>query len=290
MANIKPLLRVLIKSLVVVALLYIGFRFMGDFPSKQSGTLTLIAWIGYELYEKLNSSQRAEHVFSPFCVSVHPNWYELLSDFKLVHTKEEWERLYSAANQTPDGDYTVFRHGFAFTVITPPADDGLLPGLTFWDNRKRFLTEVDISESVIEIGHKFKRGEGHQFFHHPAYSNLPRFAFKWGRRGYEIGLEVQDDWWKHLCSDGELGELAKIKDHKDYPCGTTRLVVATLPYSEFGPYYQSNDYANVKKQREVIDKQLVANGWKRKIERDSEIRDPWSRIEHKYFSVSHRGI
>ena len=291
MANVKPLVWVLIKSLAFGAVLYAGFRFMGDFSPQQSGVLTFVVWVGYGLYEAVNSSRRVENVFSPFCVSVHPNWYELLSDFKLIHAKEEWHRLYGAANDTSDGNYAVFRHGFAFTVIRPPADDGLLPGLTFWDNRKRFLAEVELSEPIIEIEGKLLRQEKeHPFFHHPRWSSLPRLSFKWGSGGYEIGLEVQNDWWEQLRRDGTLGDLAKIKEHKDHLCGTTRLVIAKLPYSELGLYYRANDYGQVKKQRELMDKELEANGWKRKLEEDSEIRDPWSRVEHKYFAVSHRSI
>jgi hypothetical protein len=48
--------------------------------------------------------------------------------------------------------------------------------------------------------------------------------------------------------------------------------------------------AEQQKVQEESDKQLVANGWQRKADRDSDIPDPWSRVEHKYFSVSHRSI
>ncbi len=156
-----------------------------------------------------------------------------------------------------------------------------------------FLAEVELSEALIEIEDEFTRpgrGEEHPFFHHPRWSSLPRLCFKWGTGGYEIGLEVQDDWWEHLRGSKGMGELAKVKEHRDHLCGTTRLVIATLPYSEFGLYYQSVDYDSMKKLQEVMDKQLEANGWKRKVERDSEIGDPWSHVEHKYFTVSHRSI
>ncbi len=71
---------------------------------------------------------------------------------------------------------------------------------------------------------------------------------------------------------------------------TTRLVVATLPYSEFAFYFEANDYDRFKAEQESRDKQLGSNAWTRKTYGDSEIRDPWLRIDHKYFAVTHREI
>ena len=116
-------------------------------------------------------------------------------------------------------------------------------------------------------------------------------VFRWGAHGYELGLEVEDKWWKERCESGELRELAKTKEDRDYLCGTSRLVVAILPYSEFAVYYQRVDYGKLEKLQAEWDGQLAANGWKRKeVDKNAEIQDPWSRVEHKYFSVSHRNI
>jgi hypothetical protein len=96
-----------------------------------------------------------------------------------------------------------------------------------------------------------------------------------------------------LCKSGQIGELAKTKKQTDHLCGTTRLEVSTLPYSEFSIYYHAADYRQIKKfkkQQEARDKQLEAHKWKRKVEGDAEIRDPWSRVEHTYFIVSHRHL
>ena len=56
------------KSLLFVALLYVFFRYAGDFSASQSAVLTAVAWLGYGLYEKLNLSRKTEDVFTPFCV------------------------------------------------------------------------------------------------------------------------------------------------------------------------------------------------------------------------------
>src|SRR5258708_21356493 len=123
-------IRILAKELAFLAAFYAGVRYLGDFTLRQSIALTFIALIGYELYVKLNASRRVERAFEPFCVSIYPNWYELLSDFKLIGGMEEWHRLREEAERVPASEYSVFRSGFHFTVIRPPSA-GLLPGLTF---------------------------------------------------------------------------------------------------------------------------------------------------------------
>jgi hypothetical protein len=122
-------IKVLAKELVFLAAFYAGVRYLGEFTLRQSIALTFIAWIGYELYAKLNASGRVGKGFEPFCVSIHPNWYELLSDFKLIGGMEEWHRLREEAERMPASEYNVFRSGFLFTVIGPPSENGLLPGL-----------------------------------------------------------------------------------------------------------------------------------------------------------------
>jgi hypothetical protein len=287
------IIKALGKTLLFVAALYVFFRYAGDFSASQSAVLTAVAWLGYGLYEKLNLPSKAEDVFTPFCVSFYPKWYPLLLDFKLLSGKEDWKLLCDAENKIPETEFSVFRQGFSFTVIRPPSSEGLLPGLTFWNNHKTFLNDLELEAAIIErdeedqpIGSEKK----HRFFDHPSWASLPRIVFKWGAGGYEIGLEVQIDWWKKRCQSGELNELANLKQHTDHLCGTTRIVIATLPYSEFAVYYRSIEYAEQQKLQEESDKQLLANGWQRKAARDSEISDPWSSVEHKYFSVSHRSL
>jgi hypothetical protein len=286
------IVKAMAKLLAVVGALYVFFRYVGNFSSQQSAALAFVLTVGYELYNDLNALRRASKAFEPFCVSIHPNWYELLSDFKLIGGMEEWHRLREEAGRVPASEYNVFRSGFLFTVMQPPSDQGLLPGLTYWNNHKMFLSDVELSASIVEMKDESvlpRLEEEHPFLKHPRWAQLPEVYFKWGIDGYELGLEVQLEWWENLCMSGGIGELAKTKTHKDHLCGTTRLVIATLPYAEFGIYYNV-PVDRMEKWEKVRNKQLEAHGWKRKVERDSEIRDPWSRVEHKYFAVAHREI
>jgi hypothetical protein len=251
---------------------------------------------GYGLYEELSASRRAESVFEPFCVSIHPKWYELLSDFKLIGGMEEWHRLREQAERVPASEYNVLRSGFLFTVIQPPSDQGLLPGLTYWNNHKMFLSKVELSASIVEIKDVWPGlEEEHPFLKHPRWAQLPEVYFKWGAGGYELGLEVQLEWWENLCKSGGIGELAKVETYKDPLCGTTRLLIATLPYSEFDIYYDGVEYdeKSLKKQQESRDQQLAEKGWERKdrpYNPEDGFQDPWSHVEHKYFEVAHREI
>jgi hypothetical protein len=89
---------------------------------------------------------------------------------------------------------------------------------------------------------------------------------------------------------GELGPLAKAETSTNHLTGTIRVTIATLPYSEFDLYYRAVDYKDMAKAQEERDKRLTAYGWKRNEDRNPEVSDPWSRIEHKYCSISHRGV
>lgn len=223
------------NSLLFVALLYVFFRYAGEFSTRQSVVLTAVGWMGSRLYERLNLSRKTEDVFTPFRVSCIPNWYELLSDFKLIRGQDDWKRLCDAANKLPASTFSALRQGgFSFTVIRPPSSGSMPPGLAFWNNEKTFLNDLELEASVIEPEDErlqLRHGEKHDFFDHPSFASLPRLVFKFGVGGYEIGLDVQAAWWEERCQSGELKELANVKQNKDYLCGTARLVVATLPYS-----------------------------------------------------------
>jgi|ERR1700722_18991497 len=284
-----PTVKALGKSLLFVAVLYAFFRYAGDFSTAQSVALTVVAWLGYGLYEKLRLSHKTEDVFTPFCVSFFPKWYELLSDLKLIRQDDDWKRLTDTVAKIPKSTFSLYRQGFSFTVIRPPTSNGLLPGLAFWNNEKIFLNDLELEASIVETEDKsIFRLEKHELFDHPSWSGLPRIVFKSGNGGYEIRLEVHMDWWKERCASGEMKELANLKQHEDHTCGTTQVVVATLPYSEFAVFYRDTDYAESLQNKR--DKQLAAKGWQRKADRDSEIRNLWSTVEHKYFSVSYRSI
>jgi hypothetical protein len=160
----------IVKAVAILAALYVSFWYRAVFSARQSAVLALLGWIGYGLYSDLDVSRRGNKAFSPFCVSVQPNWYPLLTDFKVVRNEENWQRLHKAIAKVPPADYSLFRSGFVFTVIAPPSGGGLPPGLAYWDNRKIFVTKVELSESISERGPGVPGAGGeHPVFNYPSW-------------------------------------------------------------------------------------------------------------------------
>lgn len=276
-----PIIKAVAKSLLFVAAVFLVFRYFADFSLTQSWVLAVVAWLGYGLYESLRTRLQVEKDFSPFWVSVTPNWYELLRDFRIINNEEEWDQLGEKSGSVPSSEYNVLRSDIRFTVLRPQPD-ACLPGLIYWNSRKTFVSEVDFEEGIEEIK-----------LDHPSFENNPRLArspevfIKFGAKGYELGLAVLEEWWKQTCAEDKTKEIAKTKTGTDYLTGTTRLVVATLPYSEFRRYfYQVNE-----KHERNTNAQLAQNGWKREeIDSELQLLGAPDEVKHKYFTVAHRAI
>ncbi len=278
-------LRPLAKAVGVAAALYVILRYLCDFSVRQSVVLDLLGYLVFELY----ASQRSRRAFSPFRVVIQPNWHPLLWDFKLVNNEEEGRRFDEAIGRVPASEYNVYRSGIFFTVIAPPSDEGWPPGLT-WNNRNEFRSTGEFSETLVGFEDKFITPDTLRAFPDRVLTDLfspalkqPKIYFKWGRDGYELGLDLQTQWWKHLCETGEIGDLANVKAQTvnggGSPFDRTRLVLATLPYSEFSIYYRKKaDYFSLEDSR---DNQLRASGWE---------RGEYGRAEQKYFRVSHSPV
>lgn len=283
------------KSLVIGAAFFFAFRYVGSFSSAQSWALTIIAWLGYGLYVDLRARFRVGDAFSPFWVRVSPNWYDLLRDYRIVETDEKtfWHDTHLAWRQLQEkteGDsadiYSVLRDDIVFTMLKPGPFDGLL----YWNSHRIFRSEVDFGERIeeIKITHP-TLGEGWDW--------SPDVYLKWGRDGYELGLEVNAEWWERTCAAEEAKQLAKIKSDPQHLTGTTRLAVATLPYSEFAIYAEGNvpaswyDTATLKKQERNKDAELAKAGWKREeSDWESHHLGAPEGVKHKYFTVEHKAV
>lgn len=106
----------------------------------------------------------------------------------------------------------------------------------------------------------------------------------------ELGLRVPPSWWERMRANGELKERAKTEAYTDKPLedgvDSTELVIATLPYFEFGEYYGNSDLGSLEglqrfnEEGRTKDRMLALNGWKRE----------GGYLEHRYFTVSHERI
>ncbi len=281
------------KIVAVGAALFVVLRFVGAFSAAQSWFLTIVASLGYVLYDDLGTRiQRiqAHEAFSPFWVRVSPNWYDLLRDHGIIQSDAEtfwdetdlaWQELEEHGEKSSADTYRVLRDGITFTVLTSTHYGGLV----YCNNRRTFRNEIDFEERIQEI----KLGS-------PTLRSLgwsPDVYVKWEIGGYDLGLEVNKNWREKTCLADETKRLSKVRATPDHLTGTVRLVIATLPYAEFNIYADGNApapprYEAVLKKR---DKELTEAGWKRE-EKDAELHllGAPDCIEHKYFKIDHRAI
>ncbi len=157
--------------------------------------------------------------------------------------------------------------------------------LIYWNSRRIFHNDIDLEECIQEV--KIAT---------PNFRSLgwsPDVYVKSGLEGYHLGLEVNKDWWEETCAGDQTKRLSKIRTDPDFLTGRVRLLIATLPYSEFNIYTDGNapappwHLAWLKKREE----ELAQAGWKRE-EKDAELDllGAPDCVEHKYFKIEHRSI
>src|SRR5215469_1397186 len=109
----KP--RVIFRAFYVLCLwmLYVVLRYIGGFSSRQSVVLILLlssldyvlelSWkCGFSRLKRLfETTEEVKAEFSPYSVWVQPKWFELLLDFKLIDSTEEFQRLREEAKRSP---------------------------------------------------------------------------------------------------------------------------------------------------------------------------------------------
>jgi hypothetical protein len=220
---------------------------------------------------------RLEQFFRPYTVRLELKFIGLLVDYRIVRIDpEEPRQPHPLLSFPPEIVFTVLQPGHAVEF----------PGLVYHDTRKCLLTRIDFEEPVGEmISRLLRKFQSPGFAESSASNELllwPDVFLRVNAKGYEIGITVPSRYWERLCETGEAGDLVKTQAHTDSYTGTTRLIVATLPYSAFGVYYQNLNPHEWLKLRE---EQLAECGRK-----DAERRGPWSRLEHKYFVVEHRAV
>ncbi len=274
---------------------FLASYFLADFSLKLSLALSIICWLLFARTQQIWEYLAVQERFEPFRVEIAPKWALLLRDYKLVETDEQLRKLFTRAEEQP-GRFKVLSYGFTFTVLRPTPGWIDFRGLLYSDT---FVSSVDLWSRVQ--GHAFPQ-IAHDAPHLDAVLNdEPRIlgtylsAFvKWGiDGGFDLGIEVDDEWWKRFCETAENKELTTIKADPDPLRGTVRLTIATLPYAEFGVYLGSvEEYSSKRAEREEQEREriLAKFGWKRLTETDAEIShvfNPSDEIEHKYFTVTH---
>jgi hypothetical protein len=266
----------------VTALLYAVFAYPAGLSFRQSLVLAIVLTILLAYVERGidNGMPKPGWRFRPYYVWVTPKWCELLADFKLIGTTEEWPAIEIVVRQEPLTEYLVLRSGIRFTILQEWAD--LQETLIYWDNDRRFVGEVNFGEEIKPI----KTGHGDVLL-------VVRFQGD----GYALGIYVPIPWWEEVKTSCPK----PLEERLDPGRGRIELILATVSDREFDEYREP-----VWSGRRSIDKRA----WWGQIEAtraEERTRFSWKKlehpeipelgpvdwpesIEHKYFNVEHHGI
>jgi hypothetical protein len=276
-----PLIKSLLRFAVCLIILFFVFRWI-DFSIWQSLGLTVLVGVGYWAYEMVSYKGPP---FIPYRVVILPKFDRLLLDYKLLKNVEEYDQLY-ALWQKKDQKL------IAFTVLQYQANGD---PLVYSDAHHHFQSDERFDEPIEGLVFKDVMDKGHDdlYLRDPTLLDderliSPSVYLKYGK----LGLDVRADWWKKVCAENPTPELTNTKVDYNGITGSAGLTIATIPPIAFCIFRaeRRND-KQMKKLWEVIDGELALEEWERhKPDPDAEVRDPWIRIEHKYFHVQYREI
>lgn len=286
----------LLKYAVSFVLLLLLFRWV-DFSVWQSVTLAVFIGVGYEAYLTVAAKATADESFSPYRVVVKPKFDELLLDYKLLKDVGEYNALCALWKKKD-------QRLISFTVLQLRASGDWL---VYSDTDNCFLSDMNLEEPIEAIVFRGPRDTERA----PVYLRdqsatearllSPSFYFRQGIGGYELGLKVWEDWWKEICAENPNEEFSRTKVDNNPIIGEAKLTIATIPNIAFTLFHVNRDYTSesrwwrdyrrIEKIRRAIDSQLALHGWERdQPNPNTDVRDPWIRIEHKYFRVQYREI
>ncbi len=253
-----------------VAFWPLALVFVGGFPIREGVTLGLLMAF---LFFVVSEDKRVCR-FVPYWVRVTPHWCQILTDFKLISSAEEWRTIREFVESSTN--YNVLRDGVLFTVVqqgggkaTLPAfhremhvawqevgdfDAGMNerhPPLIFWNQHRVFGAEFRFREDMtpiqIEETDPIRKllGTGYRpailfMGLHCTYTVNPHGS-KYRPRvlgGLDFGIEVPVGWWENVKDS--CAPVGRVDDsHPE--TGSVRLSLATLPLSEFTVYRDSGD-------------------------------------------------
>jgi hypothetical protein len=263
----------LLKSFVTTVLLGLGLYYLAGFSLRQSAALVILFWLFQFLINDIWIAMSEEKNHGRFLVFIQPNWYQILLDHGLIDGKSDWLQIMERVDEVPRSEYCALRDGIAFTVLDKD--------LFYLNNERKFVQKIHLDIEVQEI--KIPRPNsslGEPFSPSITVEEIPSFTVGnptcWD--GYEFGLVTPESMKSNLFK----GWQEPIK-------------LAFLTVLEFGGYEirPLGWYTHSKawrQQQEARTKSLEENGWKRAEKEDGLGRKTSSRVEHRYFMVSHSGI
>jgi len=276
----------ILSWLVAVAVLPLLLIYGGDFSMRQGVVLGLLLM---GLLYLMSNAAAGPVRYLPYWVQVAPNWYQILTDFKLIESPEEWRSIAESLKSATG--YRVLRDGVSFTVVQQSAD--FERTVIFWNQHQAFGSEFSFSEDMTPI--QFERSTDPEGWHVPArFFMRPSGAS--GEAGYTLGIVVRDWWWEEVSNSC----AAPLGVSTNPLTGSVEVALAVLPLKEFEIYrYPANRWTDgyitktepqIRRRRDEARRKL---GWiaMDRASSDSGFHglDPFH-LEHKYFTVKHRQI
>jgi hypothetical protein len=251
---------------LLLGLAFAFFFYSADFTKGQSG---LLGWVVgsfmFALY-RWKREDRKRLGFTPFRVTITPNWYRLFLDFRVLD-EQGFEALRgqreSAADEIRARRYDVLRDGVTFTVLRP--------NLIFRDDNGSFRSSVDLEVEIQEIAGRVDAG----LVGFPDYA--ARLCVKRCPAGYQLGLKTAESYQRARSSEHMRGLF------EDF--GPELIRVAVLPYQQFWPFYGLEP--TLKTERQLV-QVLKEQGWENTTDR--ELRGLPLELRHEYFTLHYREI
>lgn len=216
--------------------------------------------------------------FDPFWLNVSPNWGNIMFDFKLVESMEEYEQIWEKVRGEPEWKYNLVRDGIRFVFLMPSAYS-IKPRLAYNQSLKYFSRNLYFFEEIRELerpdpSDKWGIDPTFQFY----------FFIKDRFDGYEIGLHIPPGWYQE-----KHGFPKPPREFKD------DIILAILPHQEFVQYWHftrmpyEERRARFLENRALQDKALQINHWVRKVEEiDYELpKLDCEQLEHRYVKITH---
>jgi hypothetical protein len=264
---------------LVWALVFWGVLEWAGFSLSQSILLalllTLLIWmIG-------DAAPKVKYKFSPYYVTVDPKWHQILTDYKVINTDEDWTRLQEWM-QSPGlpADHLARKRVVWFSIVRNDVSGALV-----WRGASEgFSCEVDWEWAFTNNGRWMLDKE---YQRTQDFTDVALFMKQFGDV-YRLGIRVPVEWWK----EAKASCPAPIDEHTDHMCGRVDLTIASLPLAEFDVYWDRVEYDMkwVDKVWAKVDEGRKKHGWE--LAKKSEDYRRWepTTIQHRYFDAYHHSL
>jgi hypothetical protein len=130
---------------LVATPIFLLFRFVGGFSTRQSIFVALLAhllYLRFRVYDRWYIFRKP--TFSPYGIHISFKWERILQDSGQIDGVEEWAKSWERAQSSPTHVHNVLRDGIRFNVLGPD--------LIYWKDRQSFMSRANLTVNDHEIG------------------------------------------------------------------------------------------------------------------------------------------